>query len=157
MYREAKFYIIENKKEINKNLKNFVKYNSGWLVDKGYAAGVSLMFQSGYIGFDVNAETGDVCGFGGFCAFSTILKADLGIPANFKKGLLKLIVPGVEELQCGKTLRMSCEPTMRIDEKNRIIEFGKFDNEKPAYKFLGNAFVQLDDSGNLLGIVLTDI
>lgn len=136
---------------------NFVKFNSGWLIDKGYAIGTSLMLKDGYIGFDINAENGDVCGFGGFCEFTTVIKSELCKPKDFDNATLRTVFNGEEKILKGRASRIQWDPVMYIDEKNRIVMFGKFDYEKPSYRFLGNAFVQLDDDGDLLGIVLTDI
>jgi hypothetical protein len=121
----------------------------------GGGCGTLLMFNETALGLGFDAESRRVCGVGDY--LGDIKKIQKGIivkPKKFSSGILYVVSDEVFNEGCG--YRCDIDKTILFDERNNNLQIGIFDQQKLCYRFLKNAYCQIENC-ELQGIIITDI
>ncbi len=132
-----------------------VKYVGTCFVTKDGGGDCTLYTGINSIDFDI--ESNRVGGISGdiLCDLLDIENREIQPPEDFKDVIL--YVDNEENFKPGICYNFDMPQKMYYDKNSHILQLGECDYTKPYLRFLNNAYAQLDESGYLKGIIVTDI
>jgi hypothetical protein len=126
------------------------------LVSVGGGCGTILVFNNATYGLGFDPESRRICGIGDyFMPLNNIQAKDI----EFTQESIDVIlyINPIEVLfSRGIGYAMKFSNKIYFDREKGILQFGKIDINRPNYRFLKNAYAQLEN-GELQGIIITGI
>lgn len=113
----------------------------------------SIYLGDTYLCFEIDINTKRVISFCG--RHPKVKSKDIELPSSFIRTILK--VKDNTNLCEGSGARIKFKNDSYYDSRRKIFSIGVIDRKKPIYKFLSNAYIQLDDEGKPLSVIITDI
>lgn len=114
-----------------------------------------LISDSGIeIFFDLESKR--VGGLGGYLgSINNFKPSNISLSTANQEGII--YVDNNDEFIPGVAYSFSFNDDILYDKANKILLFGSYNEQLPTYKFLKNAYAQIDNGGSLSAILVTDI
>lgn len=153
------FYIeTPAEKELSVYQSIYIFYNGEdkCLASIGGGGDCFLRIGCAYVGLSFDAKSGRIGEVSDLLGeLKKIKRRCLSKPRNYTEKIL--CVKSGETFVPGAVYNINIDSIILYDSANNILQLGQFNPNLVAYKFLKNAYAQLTDDGQLIGILLTDI
>ncbi len=115
----------------------------------------SLYLRNSYLSLDFDIESRRISNFGGIINLSNIGIEHILFPKNIVNGIL--YVCDKNKFINGGSWRIEFMEKYVFDNKQSLLQIGIYNANEPCYKFLKNAYCQLDSLGNLKCLLISNI
>jgi len=150
-----KFSTDEQQKHLDVYQSIKIVYDGIYFDSVGGSCGTVLTLNDCTFGLGFDPESRRVCGFGDYVGnVERFSKGRIEKPQLVQSGIL--YVDSDKKFHAGVGYSLNFDKKVLFDKENNTIQFGKYDPHKICYRFLKNAYAQIEN-GKLQGIILTDI